>query len=294
MEENQNMLHRKTRKKWGCIFITLLLCFTPAALAEEESQERSSVTVHVLQDLSSYDALTEDEAKGSPFIPESLEDGKAVIGSDNRIIITNPYQFPYSAIAYIQAEGACGCPWKGTGFMISSRWMMTAGHCMYCVEHHAPVKDVKFYFGYEDERNYLLLQDAGCTIWISQKVEEGTDYHEDDYAFLRFDDPIGDHTGWFGYWYGAPDPVIESEALYCAGYKDGILKSDYDWARVFDSKFITHTIDMVKGNSGCPLFDQDYNVIAINTAEARDGTENYGVRLTEKMQRLIQNAGFPE
>lgn len=281
-------------RKLGSILITFLLLSVSVACSEEENKERLAVTVHLIDNEALNDELTNAEAKGSPIIPESLEEGKAVIGYDNRIVIANPYQYPYSAIAYILAEGTCGCAWTGTGFMISNRWMMTAGHCMYCTQHHKPVKYASFFFGYEDERNYLLFQDAGCTIWVSESVQEERDYHEDDYAFVRFDDPIGEYTGCFGYWYDAPDSIIESEAIYCVGYRDGVLKSDYDWVRVLNSKFLTHTIDMVAGNSGCPLFDKDYYVVAINTAEARDGTENYGVRLTDQMQKSMQREGFPD
>ena len=279
-------------RKICVLMLTTSLLFTSYSFAESNDKERQSVSVNILENIDDLDIS--EEGKGDPFIPGTDEAEKAIIWPDNRTTITNPSQYPYSAIAYIEAEATCGCAWSGTGFMISSRWMLTAGHCMYCTEHLKPVKYVNFYFGYKSAKNCLLHQDAGCTIWVSNYVKEGSGYTSDDYAYIRFDKKIGDTVGWFGYWYGAPDSMVDTHVFYCTGYRDGILKSDYDWVHVINEKRVSHTIDTVPGNSGAPIFDDDFYVIAINTAQALDGSENYGVRFTNQLYRFMQSAGFPD
>lgn len=279
-------------RKICVLMMAAAFLFTSYSFAESNDEERQPVSVNILENIDDLDIS--EEGIGDPFIPETGEEEKAIIEADNRTTITKPSQYPYSAIAYIEAEATCGCPWTGTGFMISSRWMLTAGHCMYCTDHLKPVKYVKFYFGYKNARNYLLCQDAGCTIWVSNYVKEGSGYSSDDYAYIRFDKKIGDTVGWFGYWYGAPDNKVDNHVFYCAGYRDGILKSDYDWVNVISEKRISHTIDTLPGNSGAPIFDDDYYVVAIHTAHAHDESENYGVRFTNQLYRFMQSAGFPD
>lgn len=68
-----------------------------------------------------------------PYIPAGVTQqenvGRAIIGADGRAPITNTSEYPYCAIAQLEMEFADGTSGTGTGFMVSSNVMLTAGHC---------------------------------------------------------------------------------------------------------------------------------------------------------------------
>lgn len=68
------------------------------------------------------------ELTGEP----TLEDGplRAIIGTDDRVEITST-SFPYRAICNLQMKSQSGKYYLGSGFFISPRVVVTAGHCLY-------------------------------------------------------------------------------------------------------------------------------------------------------------------
>ena len=259
------------------------------------------------------DSLPVDFPAGTdiqPTIPEHMEAVQyidtfddeeqplAVIGSDDRKTIKNLNQFPYCAIAYIEVTGTCGHSWCGTGFMISDRWLMTAGHCLYCTKHSAWPEKIQLYFGYRNRSSYYYRYNGGCNAWVSSQVANARDgdnstYSEYDYGFIRLDQSTGNKTGNFGVIWGERDSTLRSRVYYCAGYADGMLKMDYDGVQPINERRISHTIDMVAGNSGSPIYNSEYFAVAINTAEAMSKTKNFGVRLSGEIYQNILKAGFP-
>ena len=88
-----------------------------------------------------------------PFIPDDLE--KTVFGKDDSITVSNPASYPFSAIAYMEVTGKCGCDWTASGYMVGTDKMLTAAHCLFCTEHWEQAEKIIFYFGYKNRRNYM-------------------------------------------------------------------------------------------------------------------------------------------
>lgn len=229
-----------------------------------------------------------------PFRPEHLaEAGKATIGDDNRTVISETSLYPFSAIAYIDVTSGCGHNgWSGSGFMISSNLLLTAGHIVYCQVCHAPARGIAFYFGYVNERNYLACNTGNnWRVFIPRQVAEGKNYQTCDYAIFQLDEEIGETTGCFSIRYDVPDDELAGRSFHVAGYKNGILKHDVGEVFPQSEQYLTHYADMEAGNSGCPVYDGDYYVIAINSAEAEDGSQNYAVRITGNIYGQIEMCG---
>jgi V8-like Glu-specific endopeptidase len=103
------------------------------------------------------------------------------------------------------------------------------------------------------------------------------------------------YTGWYGI--GTSGEAITNREIYVTGYPDkagkqyhqykssGILNSDSDYT-------VVHTCSTQGGHSGAPLYSSSYVVWAIHNLGPAEGvtpTENYGVRITSSLYRLLIN-----
>lgn len=226
-----------------------------------------------------------------PYIPPQRST-RLIIGTDDRTTISNPSEYPYSAISFLIVTAKCGCKWSGSGFMVGPRTMMTAAHCLVCTDHGKTADSVTAYFGYKSSKDYLYKYDVKATFWYSTDFSnpDGTysysPHTQSDSAYLKLDEDIGFQVGWFGLAVRSNQQLL-NQSYELAGYRDGLLKSDRETGLVkVTSSLIIHSIDMLPGNSGCPLFDDEYYVIAINIAENESLQANIGLRIT---QELIDN-----
>ena len=222
-------------------------------------------------------ALKETE----PYMPDTLD--KIVIGADDRVTIQDTYAYPYSAIALINARGKCGCTWGGTGYMVGPDMLVTASHVLVCTKHHEPADFMEFYFGYHPDGSYAYAYTGTTQYRYGTYFPNG--YDRDslgwDFGVVKLlEDKVGDATGYFGYYLPAKDEQIDGAYLNVAGYRNGVLKTDVGKAKVVDEHLFAHFADMEPGNSGCPVFTNDYFAMGINIASNDAEQTNYACRLS--------------
>ena len=274
------------KRRLLCLLIILFLPFS-CAFAKYNNDR-----ITIVQDLPDpMNNVVDSQA----FKPEELsEASKAIIDADNRTI-QNPTEYPFTAIAYLDISYDCSHEGAyGTGFLIGKDWLITAGHCFYCPICRKPADKFTLYFGYLKERNYLVrYEDSNWNAWIiSDAVRQGTNYYEYDYGVIHLSEPIGLKTGWFKLRYNVPDSELEHGIFHVTGYRNGILKHDADRVQPVDELYLRHFADTEMQNSGCPVYDDSYGVVAINSAEKRDGSENYAVRITAEIYALLLENGY--
>ncbi len=272
-------------KKWLAFLMVLMLAVcSVAALAEEEEEGDSLGTIVEIDSLELEQKLEESLSDLEPEIPEGLE--KAVIGADNRVTVSDPSQYPYSAIALMDVEGECSCHWNGTGFMVGPDGvLLTAAHCVYCPEHSKQARKITFYFGYKSSKNYLYKYTGGWTGYVGNTFA-GREYSiEKDYAVIKLDKSVVNNTGRFGARWGVGDVELQTTYVTVAGYRDGKLRYDTGYMDVYDNDHSVFLMDMVGGNSGGPIYDSNYYAIGIIIADGTDryGTVNIGYRLTNEV-----------
>ena len=267
-----------------CLILVLAIFFLPVYSAFSEQSSRITL-------IQEFPKTAQESVDIKPFKPEGLSEAdKAIIDTDNRITITNPMEYPFSAIAYMDVT--CSCEhggWFGTGFLVSNDLLVSAGHCLFCPSCQKPAEEIVLYFGYLNERNYLAcFKETDWHAWIiSTPVLHGEHYKMDDYGFIRLSENVGKTTGYLGIRYDVPDSELSKGSFHVTGYFDGLLKHDAERVQPINEKYLKHFADTVSGNSGCPVYDDNNNVIAINTASKKDASENYAVRFTSEIYSLV-------
>ena len=279
-------------KKFLALFILLVCVLALPALAHAEGVENAIPAMNTsLQSAANGKLAAESftpEIAAEPFVPEGLE-RSFPDGHDDRIKVKNPSSYPFSAIAFMQVHARCGCTWECSGFMVGRRGLITAGHCLVCMDHNRTADRITFYFGYSSKKKYFTKYDGSTTYWYGIDATRSYDSTWD-YGYVRLDKNIGDKTGWFGV-SSKYDSDLNGYLYRVAGYRDGVLKYDRNRAYVYSDYEVYHYADTQPGYSGCPIYTDDYYVVAVNTSES--AKRNYGRRFTNSLiDEMRQNGIF--
>lgn len=229
-----------------------------------------------------------DSADGEEaYIPENLYD-RAVIGSDNRVVITDTSVYPFSCIAYMKVHMRCGCSSTSTGFMVGPKTLLTASHCLVCTDHHQSADRIDFYFGYKNDNYYFLKYSEPTQYWYGTDFPNGytREAEQWDYGLVQMNWNVGDQTGWFGI-ASLSDEDLSEYGYNLAGYRNGVLKADYGWVSNLTEYNFDHNADTESGYSGCPLFDIEYYATGINIASAYDNSHNIARRINKELYDFI-------
>lgn len=282
------------KRIFAALLALMLLALTPAlADVGGTATPADKSLLEASQMVRSPEALP--EVSMTPFAPDSLD--KAIIGTDDRITISNTGVYPYSAIAYLEVTGSCGCNWTATGFMVSRDCLMTGAHCVFCGDHNQGASNFIMYFGYKSNKNYMLKYTDETNYWYGTNVYENGEFNTDwDFAFIKLRQPVGDKTGWFGLSV-QDDAQLRGASFEVAGYRDGLLKTSRAGTTSIRSQYnITYDNDTLSGNSGCPVFTDDYYAVAINVAHVTNsndvGLYNIGRRITQDLVNEMTRLGM--
>lgn len=263
----------------------------PHAAGEENSFPDGRNGTVRLADRTAALPETAEQIRLEPFIPDSLQ--KVVIGTDDRVAVLKPETYPYSTVALIEAAGACGHSWTGTGFMIGENDLLTAAHCLFCPEHRMGAERAVFRFGYRNQRNCLVTYSGEWTAVVGTDFSSGYDSEamSEDWCFVRFGENIGEETGWLGF--STPgDAELNSGFYTVPGYRDEEMKYSAGYAAAYDARLFTCTADTVRGYSGGPLLSEDYFAEGIIVAEDTNNQLNIGRRLTPELLLMMRQEGF--
>ncbi len=204
--------------------------------------------------------LTEAEGPSGP--PSLLE---VVIGADDRVKINNTAATPWSGICHLEITAKTGARFIGTGWLISPRCVITAGHCVHIRSAGGWASQVvvspgrngsTFPFGRVSSARFSALPR-----WVS---------HADrnfDCACIILPRPARSSTGTapFNFRYAVKsDAGIRARALNLSGYpgdKGGITQ----WfhargAQSVTPSVITYDVDTAGGQSGSPVWHLENNV----------------------------------
>ena len=229
-----------------------------------------------------------DVAEASFGPPQAIAED--VHGPDDRIQITETTQYPWQALCSLLITAADDSLWIGTGWFISPRTVVTAGHCVCIKNNPIPqrngwVKNIKVMPG----RNGSTLPYGSVTSTIFRSVGGWINDGDSnfDYGVIIIPTPLGNSVGWFGL--GAyTDDDLKSTTGNIAGFPadkpEGTLWYHSNSIPYVDAHNVYYDIDTMGGQSGSPVYrgvDQERFAFAIHAYGG--ATTNSGTRITTEV-----------
>lgn len=243
--------------------------------------------------------FTVTNADGSQVIPpnpgsaqrnEFPEDPMAdrIIGTDDRVKITNTKVFPWMAVVRIEGNFVEGQNFRCSGWMLGPSTVVTAGHCVYSRSEQRFAYNVTIIPGYNGEDPNSTPY-GKCTTITSKVLSPWFNNGEIgyDYGVYELACQVGKVTGNLGFRTTAGTGIGIFEAV--VGYPGdqggetmwsggGFITSSTDLSFFYDN-------DMMGGQSGGPVWVTDPNcnpcTIAINANEFDPPTMNQGARINQ-------------
>ena len=221
------------------------------------------------------------------------ESAEVIIGADNRIRINPTTAYPWRAICALRITAANGQGYIGTGWLVSPRTVLTAGHCVFMHDAGGWVRSIEVIPGCNGSlrpyRSFVGTAFRSVTGWTqSQK-------RENDYGCIILPQNArpGDQVGYFGLAV-RDDAFLKSASLNLSGYPGDKANGTEQWymaqrTKSVSSRVITYDIDTVGGQSGSPVWilqnGQRYGV-GVHTNGAQSG--NSATRInSEVYERMI-------
>jgi V8-like Glu-specific endopeptidase len=185
---------------------------------------------------------------------------ESVIERDDRVRIANTSVYPWRATASLLITAADNSQWIGTGWFISPRTLVTAGHCVFIKGSGVPGRDgwVKRIVVMPG-RNGSSLPYGSVTATSFRSVTGWTanGNHEFDYGVIILPTPLGNSTGWFGFG-NYTDADLLASVGNITGYPGDKPTGTmwYDARRIasVSSRKVHYAIDTAGGQSGAAVY----------------------------------------
>ncbi|HYE55704.1 MAG TPA: serine protease [Chitinophagaceae bacterium] len=225
--------------------------------------------------------------------PPMLE---AVLGTDERQQVEETSRYPWRASAALLITAADNSQYVGTGWFISPRTLVTAGHCVYIKHSGIPrrdgwVKKIQVMPG----RNATILPFGGLTateFWTVQGWgEKGLENY--DYGAIILPAPFPHDIGFFGF--GVfDDETLLAATVNVAGYPTdkrpaGTLWYDNRSVGSVNADKIYYAADTAGGQSGaCVYMIKDQQRIGIGIHTYGGATSNSGTRISSQVYTNLE------
>lgn len=215
----------------------------------------------------------------------------SIIDNDDRTLVTNTTQKPYSSICRLQINfPGSSVPQLGTGFMITGDMVATAAHCLYDESLGGYATSITVYPGENGTTNpYGSSNSKTLNIPESYKSVKSTKY---DYGIIKLNSSIKD-CGHLNCAIGVNRFFNGSYKLYTAGYPiEGSHRMYTEQGNIISNTtdLVYYDLDTTGGQSGSPIMiynGNQYIVVGIHHGEYP--SENYGVRLNEGFDNLFNS-----
>lgn len=219
--------------------------------------------------------------------PAGLE---AVLGSDERLRVPNTSQYPWRLSASLLITATDNSQWIGTGWFISPRTLVTAGHCVF-IKHSGVagrdgwVKKIQVMPGRKG--SHLPFGGLSATeFWtVRGWGDDGLELY--DYGAIVLPAPFSGDLGTFGF--GVfDDGELLASTVNVAGYpgdkEQGTLWYDHRAIGSVKADKVFYSADTAGGQSGaCVYVIQEGQRVAVAIHAYGGATANSGTRISSQV-----------
>ena len=231
---------------------------------------------------------------GTP--PPQNED---VIGQDNRSPVPDTTLYPWRAMCSLLITAADNSTWVGTGWFISPRTLITAGHCVYIKGSNVAgrngwVKSVQVMPG----RNGAVLPYGSVTSTTFRAVSGWMNDGDAsfDYGAIIIPTPLGNTVGWLGVGVYT-DNDLRTVIGNISGYPNDKIGNEkgtqwYHGQRIADltNRRVFYEIDTYGGQSGSAVYRAIGDQRFAFAVHAYGGSKsNSGTRITPEVYNNISS-----
>lgn len=240
------------------------------------------------------EAAAEGEAAGEASGMELVDEGtvietasqmESIFGADTRRQITNTTRRPWRHICALRIEFPSGKVYRGTGFFVGPRAVVTAGHCVYLHNQGGWARKVMVIPGSNGTSRPLGQATSNnlrsVSGWVTLKKPE-CDYG---CVVLPAGTTFRSNPGAFGFAAFDSNMLLAKTAVL-AGYPGdkpfAELWGDSRRLKAVTSKTLVYDIDTMGGQSGAPVY------IKANGQRFAVGIHNYGGSTSNTATRVTQ------
>lgn len=235
----------------------------------------------------SFNEVPSLELKARNIVGEEV-----VIGPDDRVLISPTTAYPWRAICALRIRTRTGKSYIGTGWLISPRTVITAGHCVYMHNEGGWAQSIEVIPGLNVASRPFGSGVSGVfrsvTGWTNSK-DRNFDYGA---IILPNNYRPGDRTGYFGF-ANRSDNDLNASMLNLSGYP-GDKGGNTQWFHArktlsVTSRTITYDIDTFGGQSGSPVWvlnGANRYAVGIHT---NGGSSNSATRITQDVYNNMLN-----
>ncbi|WP_160167124.1 trypsin-like serine peptidase [Rhodopirellula baltica] len=209
---------------------------------------------------------------------------EAVIGDDDRVRIQNTNEYPYSAICSLEIVARTGRHFVGTGFLVDSNTVVTAGHCLFMPDQGGWAKQIRVYPGRNgagEARDFAAINMHSVEGWTRDRRPQ------QDYGAITLDADASRY-GSLGYVTFSDREIVKHDyhvVGYSADKPIGTLWGHLRELVQVRRHTLIYEMDTYGGNSGCPVFclgDND-EVFTVGIHNYGDISGNSATRITDEV-----------
>jgi len=220
---------------------------------------------------------------------------ETVHGRDDRIPITNTDVYPWRVHASLMITARDNSRWIGTGWFVSARTLITAGHVVHIKNSGVPgrdgwVRSITVMPGRNG--NELPFNSATSTIFHSVSGWTRRADPTYDYGAIILPTPLGEQTGWLGFGVFTDDTLTSSIGNitgYPGDKPDGTQWYDHRRIAAVDNRKVYYDIDTAGGQSGSAVYRiENGKRFAVAIHAYGGATVNSGTRINTPVMNNIK------